>query len=200
MSCCNNDCLENIPAGCVNSPEGLSCVEGDNVGDNLVSINTMLEQLYCNNPSGLSVIDQYVEVDLKCLANTNCEEVYFNYALAKNTNATGGWIATVNLEGVFTSPYIANYSCFINGALYSSSTGSYFQVTGPSQAQLINGVVIIVNVNNYTPTGVSIYSKSITLYPSTPPLASAMFECVSSNSIQVLKLKDLLSLIIDKIC
>lgn len=201
MSCCNNDCLENIPAGCILSPEGLSCIEGINLSQNLTSIDNMLSELYCNNPSGTSILDQHIEIDLKCLANTECTEYYFNYAFAKNPNPTiGGWVFSINLEDSFPYFYNATYYCYINSTLYSSGTGSYFQVSGTTQSQLINGVSIIVTVNLYTPLGVSVYTKSLILFPSTPNFASVQFDCASNTSVQVLKIKQILELLIDKVC
>ncbi|HMT03597.1 MAG TPA: hypothetical protein PKD00_09915 [Burkholderiales bacterium] len=197
MACCNNECLEPIYSNCVeHAGDPLLCVQGDNLTEQLASIDTMLNELYCNPDEE---VEGSVSVDLKCI-NNNCGG-NLTYTLSFVKGPENSVIGVLPTD--FGVPFLASIKVYSSGSVVASQEGittlptpslflvptSYVNITGVT-------VVITVMINGMT------YVGSYYIGPSTPngSFSGLTLVCQAPPNVVTLGQQELFQLLINEMC
>jgi len=198
MPCCNNECLENINAACVDyTGTEFQCISTD--AENLQEILIDIDSKLCD--AGIDISTSDITIDTKCITG-DCPGTL--PATVIFTAGTTTDVITIVLPGLNSTPiiydsFVSTVSIYAGNSLITEgdvSTSPSFTI--PNNWN--NNGVLSIHINVIVGVGISPYSALITIpQNSNTATITSTLNC-TANTVITTTVKTLLEMIIGKIC
>ena len=197
MPCCNNECLENINAACVDyTGTEFQCISTD--AENLQEILIDIDSKLCD--AGIDISTSDITIDTKCITGDCPGTLTANISwidIGSNDLITIG-ITGVNTGVIIYPDYLVTIDVYARNTFITTSNSLTSGITLPGAWN--NGGTVSIYITLIVSTGIAPYNAVITIPQNSGSTSiSSTLNC-TTNTVITTTVKTLFEMIIGKIC
>lgn len=203
MPCCNNECLENINAACIDyTGTEFQCISTD--AENLQEILIDIDSKLCD--AGTDISTSEITIDTKCITGDCPGQLQFRlgYIAGATQDLIVINITGINLDPIIYDDYIVTVNVYSGNTIIATTNiidntnPGYNPITFPSTWN--NGGIISVIIDLVVGNGISPYHGIMVIPQNSMSMVTYGILNCTANTVITTTVKTLFEMIIGKIC